>query len=170
MRPGDSVDTFNKFAAANGVDLAACTPRQGLEQMLAFFRSIKPTGCVQEEDGDMLLFQYGTYDWGSGRWFELDITRQFLDLEHVFEDDDDDDEDDDDDDGPHDDDQATMSQLSLTFSFRPSPELDALDSDNRWNEGVALEDAFVSFVFDSAAMRLLCDRRADRIELEHSLV
>ena len=30
------------------------------------------------EDTDMLLFQYGTYDWGSGENFEFNITRQFI--------------------------------------------------------------------------------------------
>ncbi|MCL1971600.1 MAG: hypothetical protein FWG57_01250 [Endomicrobia bacterium] len=29
-------------------------------------------------DTDMLLFQYGTYDWGSGENFEFNITRQFI--------------------------------------------------------------------------------------------
>jgi hypothetical protein len=30
-----------------------------------------------EHDGDLLLAQFGTYDWGSGEYFELDLTRQF---------------------------------------------------------------------------------------------
>jgi hypothetical protein len=167
MRPGESAETFRNFAAANGVDLSHCTPRQGVEQMLAFFRDIKPVGC-EEEDGDMLLFQYGTYDWGRGRWFELDITRQFLDLEHVYEDDAEEDEDEDE--GFDDDDQATMSQLHLTFRFKPAPELDALGGSNRWNDGPMPENRFVSFVSDSPAMALLADRAADQIELDHGLV
>ena len=165
MRPGESVETFRKFAAANGVDLSVCTPRRGFEQMLAFFRDVKPVGC-EEEDGDMLLFQYGTYDWGHGRWFELDITRQFLDLEHVYEDDADEDEDEDFDD----DDQGTMSQLHFTFRFKPAPELDALGDGNQWNDGPVAGGDFASFIFDSPAMTLLSDRHADQIELHHGLV
>ena len=167
MKPGQSADMFRQFASAHGVDLSRCTPRQGFEQALAFFREVKPVGC-EEEDGDMLLFQLGTYDWGEGRWFELDITRQFLDLEHVYADDEEEDDDEEDDD--FDDDQATMSQMHLTFRFKPTPELDALGASNRWNEGAEPEPRFVSFIFDSPAMALLGDRQADEIELRHELV
>lgn len=161
MRPGESVETFKKFAAANGVDLSNCTPRQGVGQMLAFFRDIKPVGC-EEADGDMLLFQYGTYDWGRGRWFQLGVTRQFVDLEHVDEDDSGEDFDDD----P----QGVMSQMHLTFRFKPSSELDALGEANRWHDAPMPEGAFESYIFGTAAMILLSDRRADQIELDHWLV
>ena len=30
-----------------------------------------------EADEDVLLFQYGIYDWGNGRFFEADFTRQY---------------------------------------------------------------------------------------------
>ena len=26
----------------------------------------------------MLLYQWGTYDWGEGKYFQIDITRQFI--------------------------------------------------------------------------------------------
>jgi hypothetical protein len=44
---------------------------------LALFKEIKINGIV-DDDGDMLLFQYGTHDWGNGKYFEFDITRQFI--------------------------------------------------------------------------------------------
>ena len=160
MKPGESVKAFKRFALANGVKLSRCTPRQGIEQMLAFYREVKPVGC-EEEDGDMLLFQYGTYDWGDGRTFEIDVTRQFMDLHHVFEDEDDEE----DGDG-----QATMSQLHLTFHFAPSAELDALGAGNKWYESPAAEKEFLAFVFGSKALALVGDRTAAKIELEHELV
>jgi hypothetical protein len=46
---------------------------------LTLFQEIKVKGIVSDdEDGDMLLFQYGTYDWGNGKFFEFNITRQFI--------------------------------------------------------------------------------------------
>ena len=34
----------------------------------------------EEADEDLLLFQYGSYDWGDGRFFEVDFTRQYYKL------------------------------------------------------------------------------------------
>jgi hypothetical protein len=46
---------------------------------LELFREIKVKGLdSDEEDGDILLFQYGTYDWGKGKFFRFNITRQFI--------------------------------------------------------------------------------------------
>ncbi|MDR1047352.1 MAG: hypothetical protein LBL64_06215 [Treponema sp.] len=46
---------------------------------LLLFQKIKVKGiAADDKDGDMLLFQYGSYDWGKGRFFEFNITRQFI--------------------------------------------------------------------------------------------
>ena len=45
------------------------------------FKELKVKGISQGyDDSDMLLFQYGVYDWGNefGRHFSFDITRQFI--------------------------------------------------------------------------------------------
>jgi hypothetical protein len=48
---------------------------------LKLFHEIKVKGIAgDDEDGDMLLFQYGTHDWGNGKFFELNVTRQFIKL------------------------------------------------------------------------------------------
>lgn len=64
--------------------------------MFSFFQLVQPKGC-EGPHGDMLLFQWGTYDWGSGRRFELSITRQFIENDQQ--------------------DDCAISQLSLTFKF-----------------------------------------------------
>ena len=51
---------------------------------------------IDDKECDMFLFQYGTYDWGKGKFFEFDITRQFILPEE---------------DEPY--------QLALTLSFEP---------------------------------------------------
>lgn len=96
MKPAESVTAFQDFTASKGIDLNASTPREGIEAMLEFRAQ---AACVACSD-DMLLYQWGsydwgTYDWGNGKYFELDITRQFIEAE--LEDDD------------------AISQLSLTY-------------------------------------------------------
>lgn len=68
-----------------------------------------------ECDGDMLLFQWGTYDWGDGRYFNVDLTRQVMDdLEDP-------------------DDQAdSMQQLSVALKFFPNAETEMLKSGDIW--------------------------------------
>jgi hypothetical protein len=60
-------------------------------------------------DDDMLLFQFGCFDWGDGEFFEIDLTRQLssdpdCDIEH----------------------------LSCTLYFSPNQELRALGCSNFW--------------------------------------
>ena len=46
------------------------------EAMLTFYRDERAEGCVIEDDGDMLLFQWGTSM--GAKTFEVDLTRQFI--------------------------------------------------------------------------------------------
>ena len=76
-----------------------------------------------EHDGDAILAQYGVYDWGSGEYFELDMTRQFS-----FSDED----------GEYD----HMSQLHCTFRFEATVELRGLGERNLWSFGRSLDEFF----------------------------
>ena len=135
MIPSESLSEFTAFAAERGLVLASATAREGIEAALSFFNEMKAQG-VDDDDGDMLLFQWGTYDSGSGRHYELDITRQFIKVE------------------PDDDD--VITQLSLTFRFPPSETLDAVGSGNHWFEGaqaagIAREQTFANEAFLAVA-------------------
>ena len=58
------------------------SPDTLLELSLQLFQEIKVKGISLKDDpeNDMLLFQYGTYDWGNdlGKHFSFDVTRQFI--------------------------------------------------------------------------------------------
>lgn len=110
MEPSTSAAAFEDFVEGNGASLLGLTLRAGVMQMLAFYQKVSPNGCDGDE-GDMLLFQWGTYDWGEGPHFEVNITRQFI--ESALEDDD------------------AISQLQLTFNFPESASTAALGSGNR---------------------------------------
>jgi hypothetical protein len=76
-----------------------------------------------EQDGDGMLAQYGTYEWGRGEHFELDMTRQLSFTDR---------------DGEYD----HMTQLHCSFAFVPTDELRALGADDLWSFGLPLDDFF----------------------------
>ena len=121
MTPATSLAAFERRLSLGGRSASALTASEGVEAMLAFYAAERCDGCELEEDGDMLLFQWGTYDWGDAAHFELNITRQLM---PGGEGDGDGDEDEDDDEG--------ILQLSLTFRFPSTAELQGLGSGNEW--------------------------------------
>jgi hypothetical protein len=143
MKPNESVQAFEDFSIARGVDLRSSTPREGIEAMLEFRAAIACAVCSD----DMLLYQWGSYDWGAGTHFELNITRQFVEAE--LEDDD------------------AISQLSLTYKYRPSTELGALGASNCWEDD---PPDFRQFILGSASFMAVADAKPDQVELIHSYV
>jgi hypothetical protein len=125
-------------------------PKGIVSCMIDFYRSERAEDCDLEEDGDMLLFQWGTYDWGEGRWFDLNITRQFI---VPSEDEDEDDE---------------IFQLSASAKFKPSPKLDALKSGNTWCHSPDDLSDFSEFIHESDAIQILGAASSDRLEIEYN--
>ena len=79
MTPDQSADAFRKFLAAKGLVAGSLTFAEGLDQMTSFYTRQDVEGVLPDTDGDMLLFQWGTYDWtGTGPAFQLNLTRQFI--------------------------------------------------------------------------------------------
>lgn len=70
---------YKKWIGENFNDDQLSNVDEIIDVSLTLFEEIKVKGIAgNDEDGDMLLFQYGTYDWGNGKYFEFDITRQFI--------------------------------------------------------------------------------------------
>jgi len=116
---------FLRYAAGRGESLPKMTPSRALESMLSFYGDIRADECDVAGDGDMLLFQWGTYDWGDGDHFELDITRQF-----VFG-------------GGEDED---IWQFHVTFRFATTEGLANLASGQRWCRSLEDLSDFTLFV------------------------
>jgi hypothetical protein len=114
--------------------------------MIVFYRDTRAEACDLDADGDMLLFQCGTYDWGHGRHFEFDITRQFI----VGSGEDDD-----------------ISQLNFTVRFSPEPDLTAAGSANRWCTSPSGLEEWASFVRGTRAFQLVGNRRDGVAELAY---
>jgi hypothetical protein len=139
MRVEDAAAELERHFARRGEVEAALTPAEAAASMLAFYRDIRAEGCDVEQAGDMLLFQWGTHDWGGGPRFEIDVTRQFI----VGVGDDDD-----------------ITQLHLTFRFEPDEDLRALGAGNRWCRSPKELTEFTAFVESHPAYRAV-GRRAD---------
>lgn len=121
--------------------------------MLDFYRDVRVEGCDLDEDGDMLLFQWGTYDFSEGRSFQFDITRQFIVA-----------------DPDNEDDASAMSQLSFTFHFTPSPQFDALKDGNRWCSTPQDVQGFQAFITEGEAHGTVATARPAKVTLEYGRV
>jgi len=93
----------------------------------------------------MLLYQWGTYDWGNGKRFNLVLTRQFI-LEGAEDD-------------------EGIFQLHLTFLYAPTQALESLNEGNRWCRSPAQLDEFQNFVRASLAYRTALLYSPAKVEL-----
>lgn len=136
--PSDARMELGRLLAERDLDLDALTPRQGVGAALDFYREIRARGADVEADGDMLLFQWGTFDWGEGEHFELDLTRQLI--------------------VPRDDDEPDVLQLSLTFRFPPTELLRGLGAGNRWCRSPSQVAELRAFIDAAPAFAAVADR------------
>ncbi|HVL49981.1 MAG TPA: hypothetical protein VM754_00575 [Actinomycetota bacterium] len=74
--PRDLESAFREFAGAAGVDPARDPHGRVFATMLRFYAEVRIQGCEPGDDEDMLLLDWGSYDWGEGRAYEIDLSRQ----------------------------------------------------------------------------------------------
>ena len=144
MKTEKAKQEFEHYLKTRGTDLQTLEPSAGVEAMLAFYRDVRVDGCDLEQSGDMLLYQWGTYDWGLGPRFEFDVTRQLV-LE------------------PGED--ENIWQLGLTFRFPPNDTLRALGSGDKWCPSPAEEETFSAFVRAHPAYAAVSTRTDAAVEL-----
>jgi hypothetical protein len=114
-------------------------PSDGFASMFAFYRGARATDVDEEADGDMLLFQWGTYEWDEAEMFVLDLTRQLV--TGKGEDDD-------------------IWQLHLTYRYSPNEALRQLGAGDRWCPRVVDLEGFESFVLHHPAVVATANERA----------
>ena len=113
--------------------------------MLSFYRDKRADGCAFDDDADMLLFQWGTYDWGDGDSFEFDMTRQL-----IF-------------DGSED---ENTWQLHLVFKFAPTAALRDAGSGDKWCRSTDHVPRFEQFIHSSRPYQLVSHETPRVVELE----
>jgi hypothetical protein len=134
-------------ARVDALDTAgALTPRALLPLMIELFEESEVPGCDRAECGDMLLAQWGNYEFGGPPGFTFDLTRQFFVT--AFQD------------GP-------IFQLHVTLSYFPSG-LASIESDDTWSSDHPTLDAFRAAVEAAPGFRAVADAppRSYLVELE----
>jgi hypothetical protein len=124
---------LRQFFSSAGLDFDTTALPDMVDGMIRFYTTVPGQGLAAEDSADMLLFQFGTWNWGKGEFFEFDITRQFIEA------------------GKEDDD--AISQLRCVFSYAPTPELSALGDAYRWCESRSDIAALRSFIVSTEAYR-----------------
>lgn len=146
MKPSQSAVAMRSFLTSRGLSVANLSVPQLIENALAFYRGVRTSGLVNSPDSDMLLFQWGIFDWGKGASFELDLTRQFISAGASVD--------------------HAISQLRCTAYFSPNSELRAIPFSNRWCGSVAEIEPYSRFIYDSAAFRAVASATPQRIGIE----
>jgi hypothetical protein len=133
FEPIAALEAYRQLLAARALHEATLSVRDGFESMLDFYRDMRANGCALEEDGDMLLFQWGTYltlrpDGFLDDASNLNLTRQLIP------------------EGAQDDD---IWQLGITFEFAPA-EFRGLRSGDKWCHSLEELPQFRKYVLASA--------------------
>jgi hypothetical protein len=114
MNVGNAEKGLKRMLKDAGVDPAR-PPLLETWNVFKTFAVLPVEGVGPDSDDDLLLFQWGCYDWGGkGERFNVDFLRQFTVYSRG---------------GGYD----HMEQLHCTFFFEPTPGLRALGSDNEWS-------------------------------------
>lgn len=151
FEPQNARQEFESLLRSRGLHERDLNLADGCEALFDFYRDMRPNGraFAQHEDADMLLFQWGTYDWGTGEHFALNLTRQLV----VSEDAEDED----------------IRQLSLTFAFDADDELRALGNGDRWCHSLLELPEFRESVRRSAAFTACTEHQVRRTVLDDGI-
>jgi hypothetical protein len=144
MKPAESENELRKRLGQAPEQL---TPREAFKVMCDFYANERADGANLDEDGDMLLYQWGVYSFSKPESFRIGITRQFM---------------------VHGEDEPY--QLHLTYHYKPSDALHNVGASNQWCPSPGDLSQFRQFIDNSAAFKAVADTKADRVELHYGQV
>ena len=145
MKPRAAKKHFLQMLKPKAKRLSLLTPANGIALMIDFYVAERAEGCDLQLDGDMLLYQWGCYDWGDGEFFDFNITRQFI--SEAGDDDD-------------------IRQLRLTFKYEPTTDMRKAKDGNHWCKLPKDAAAFRKFVDSSQAMKAIAEAEPISVSLE----
>ena len=119
------------------------SPQDALDRFLSFFLKYKIKAQPEHEEEDMLLYQYGTYDWtGKGGMYEFNLTRQF--------------------EIPND---EEFLQLSLTLLYRPDM-IGEIEADNSWSTDFENLEAWTTHIKSTPGFKIVDGIPPYKVEIE----
>jgi hypothetical protein len=117
--------------------------QDAVDQFLVFFESHPVKKIKAHEEEDMLLFQYGTYNWDrKGPKFEFNLTRQF--------------------EIPN---QDEFLQLGLTLYYPPE-KLQTIESFNAWSTDYKELQSFKTMIETSEAFQTLLSMEITKVKID----
>lgn len=152
MKAAQALKYFKDFVRTSGKSIEHLSVDDSIQLMTGFYKKIRVDDCKLEEDGDMLLFEWGVYDWGRGSFFTYTITRQFIfpetfgDAEESWLED-------------------VFWQLSLSYAFNPTDELKSVKRGHKWCESPNNITDFLEFITTCEATQILKGYPVETIEL-----
>ncbi len=146
MRTQDAEASFRAFLDSRGAGVDTVSAEELVRSMVDWFEFQRVDDVDIESNGDMLLFQWGTYAWrGGSPEFEIDITRQFI-VDGLVDDD-------------------AFFQLSWTARYTPSAATERAGEGNLWCDSPAQTASLLEFVAHSEAMAAVAGIRPAGVEL-----
>lgn len=136
---------LREFAARRGLDMEQVDAATCVELVTAWYELERAEEVDLAEDGDMLLFEWGTYDWG-GTSFRFSVTRQFIIAAMDAED-------------------EGFWQLMCELHYPVTEATEALGSGTRWCGSPEELDGFRSFIAGAAAGVFARSRPPMKVEL-----
>ena len=149
----DEVDTLVAFRQRSSARVESLSLSDGFELLMNFYEKCRAADALPLwEGGDMLLFQWGTYDSGIGENFEVNLTRQVIFPA-------------DEDGNVSGDEDPEIWQLRLTYYFTPKEEFRVLGAGNRWCEQPNDLAQFRNFVLTSHQVDVAAKHRSETAKL-----
>jgi hypothetical protein len=145
MTEDEITQAFRSFAGGKAINLDGLSLSDFPRLLIDYHKDVEFPDISRADDGDMLLFQYGTYDWGDGRFFEIDFTRQFYQLFTDTED-------------------HEVIQQRFTFYFEPT-NFQQIASFNIWSNAVAGLAEFEAAIVNSQGYQKALSHRPERFEI-----
>lgn len=137
---------FIRYIKDHGHEVKTLTVTEMVDFVLSYYQEQRFDGLAKMPDADMLLYQWGIYDWGKGENFEIDITRQFiLHGTQGFD---------------------VAYQLRATANFRPTDELRNFSAANKWCQTPAQLEEFKNYIHESMPYQRLRYENPDSIIIQ----
>jgi hypothetical protein len=76
VRTAETEDAFKAFLQSRRLQVSELRAESAIGAWIEFYKAQRVDDV--DEGMDWLWFQFGTYDWGQGPSFQLDLTRQFI--------------------------------------------------------------------------------------------
>src|SRR5579863_10129923 len=148
MVPSNSASAMKRFYRSRSINWSTASLAELFDGAFDFYANVRAFGLAAAPQADMLLFQFGVYNWGHGEYFEVDLTRQFIIA------------------GAEDDD--ALSQLRCTAYYQPTPRFRGVGANDRWCEKRADLGNFKSFVLSSEGYLVALEETPIRRAIEWS--